>query len=108
MPQEHFKMLFCLDRIVPGQHGGKYEPDNIAYACHLCNRKKGPNLSGLDPDTEKMTRLFNPRIDSWEDHFRFDSFRIIGTSKIGKATAAVLDMNAAEQLRLRKVFAVRD
>ncbi len=50
------------------QHGGEDELDNLALSCHLCNSKKGPNLSGLDPDTGALTRLFHPRTDRWTDH----------------------------------------
>jgi 5-methylcytosine-specific restriction endonuclease McrA len=49
---------FHIEHIVARQHGGGDEPDNLALSCHLCNSKKGPNLSGLDPKTGVLTRLF--------------------------------------------------
>ena len=89
IPQQYFKMQFCLDRIVPGQHGGLYTLDNLAYACHFCNRKKGPNLSGIDYESGQMVRLYNPRLDSWEECFRVEGQRIVGRSPVGRATEAV-------------------
>ena len=47
---------FHIEHIVARQHGGEDELDNLALSCHLCNSKKGPNLSGLDPDTGALTR----------------------------------------------------
>ncbi len=41
---------FHIEHIVARQHGGRDETDNLALACHLCNSKKGPNLSSVDPD----------------------------------------------------------
>jgi hypothetical protein len=38
----------------------------------FCNTRKGPNLSGLDPQTGELTRLFHPRQDRWQDHFRWE------------------------------------
>ena len=60
---------FHIEHIVAKQHGGIDELDNLALSCHLCNSKKGPNLSGLDPESGDLTRLFHPRTDRWSDHF---------------------------------------
>ena len=42
------------DHIVPRQHGGETEEDNLALACLRCNRYKGPNLGSLDPQTGRL------------------------------------------------------
>ena len=31
---------------------------NLAVACHHCNLYKGPNLTGIDPSTRKVVRIF--------------------------------------------------
>jgi 5-methylcytosine-specific restriction endonuclease McrA len=49
---------FHIEHIVARQHGGEMTPTNLALSCHLCNSKKGPNLSGIDPETAVLTRLF--------------------------------------------------
>jgi 5-methylcytosine-specific restriction endonuclease McrA len=46
-------------------HGLAAEPglwvlENLALACIDCNLQKGPNLSGIDPETRKVTELFIP------------------------------------------------
>ena len=48
------------------QQGRGDELDNLARSCHLCNSKKGPNVSGLDLETSALTRLFHPRTDRGE------------------------------------------
>jgi hypothetical protein len=54
---------------VPRQHGGNDDPGNLALACHRCNLSKGPNLTGIDPITAEIVRLFDPSRDQWLDHF---------------------------------------
>ncbi len=94
---------FHVEHIVATQHDGSDEPDNLALACHLCNRKKGPNLSGVDPQTRKLSRLFNPRTDIWKDHFRLEpSGEIVGVTEIGRTTVHVLGMNAGTRVDLRR------
>jgi hypothetical protein len=45
------------------------EPNNLALACWNCNLKKGPNLSGVDPNTGQVVALFHPRQDEWDEDF---------------------------------------
>jgi hypothetical protein len=79
--------------------------DNLALACPDCNLRKGPNLTGIDPQTGEVTRLFDPRRDVWFEHFRFDIVEIIGLTPTGTATAALLEMNHPERLRVRELIA---
>ncbi len=104
MPQALFRRQFHIEHIVARQHGGITDLANLALACWQCNLKKGPNLTGIDPETEEITRLFHPRKDVWEEHFRFredpevtERIVIVGLTSIGRATVRVLDMN--EELR---------
>ena len=62
---------FHIEHILARQHGGKAELENLALACPNCNWHKGPNISGLDPDTGRTERLFNPRTQNWSEHFQF-------------------------------------
>ncbi|WP_410001711.1 HNH endonuclease [Singulisphaera sp. GP187] len=53
---------FHIEHITAKQHGGSDEPENLCVACGRCNsHKKGPNLTGIDPDTGRIEPLFNPR-----------------------------------------------
>jgi 5-methylcytosine-specific restriction endonuclease McrA len=69
VPQAAFRRPFHLEHIIARQHGGGTVPENLALACWQCNLKKGPNLTGIDPETGRVTRLFHPRKDNWQDHF---------------------------------------
>jgi hypothetical protein len=43
------------------------------------NAHKGPNLSGLDPESGALVRLFNPRQDWWDEHFERNGVLIVGS-----------------------------
>jgi hypothetical protein len=84
---------------------GSDDPDNLALACHHDNDHKGPNLSGIDPETAKVVRLFNPRRQQWSRHFYFDGPRIVGRTQTGRATVEVLALNALDRVNLRAELA---
>jgi hypothetical protein len=46
--------------------------------------------------------LFNPRRDSWSEHFRWDGVRLEGLSPTGRATAAALVMNRPLMVAIRE------
>jgi hypothetical protein len=92
---------FHIEHVIAKQHGGGDDSDNLALACHHDNEHKGPNLSGIDPETGKVARLFNPRRQSWARHFRFDGPMIVGRTQCGRATVAVLALNARDRVDLR-------
>jgi len=45
LTQEQEPLLFHIEHIVPRQHGGADNDENLALACHHCNLRKGPNLA---------------------------------------------------------------
>ena len=90
------------DHVVAVQHGGATEVENLALACFPCNRRKGPNLSSIDPATGQRAWLFNPRVDRWSDHFRIEGPRIVGITPAGRATVSLLQSNSGERLRVRR------
>jgi hypothetical protein len=92
LAQEHSALRFHIEHVIAHQHGGPDDPENLALACLECNYQKGPNLSGVDPDTGKVTRLFHPRRDLWERHFARDGARIVGKTPVG-TTVWLLEMN---------------
>ena len=89
------------DHIIAAQHGGGTATDNLAFACFDCNRLKGPNLASVDPDTGRVVPLFHPRYDRWAEHFCLQEARIEPLTATGRATAALLQFNSPERLRLR-------
>jgi hypothetical protein len=88
----------------PRQHGGRADPDNLAYSCLHSNRHKGPNIAGRDPETGEVVRLFHPRKDSRDEHFRPDSAILTGLTPIGRVTVHVLAMNDSEFLEFREAL----
>jgi hypothetical protein len=76
--------------------------NNLAHACLACNLHKGPNLTGIDPRTKKLTRLFNPRRHAWTRHFRLQGAWILGRTAVGRTTVEVLAMNDPDRLDLRQ------
>jgi hypothetical protein len=98
---------FHIEHILPRQHGGPDHPDNLALACYHCNRHKGPNLAAIDPETEAIARLFNPRQDRWAEHFRAVGAVIAGITPVGRATSRLFKMNAAARLDLRTELLAR-
>jgi hypothetical protein len=94
---------FHVDHIRPKRHGGGDEPENLALACPNCNWAKSSDLSAVDPATDAVVVLFNPREDAWRDHFSIDpDGRIVGLTPTGRATVRLLDMNGSPQLDLRR------
>ena len=92
-----------VDHIVSRQHGGETTADNLAYACMICNRFKGTNISSVDASGAIMG-LFNPRAARWEDHFRLTGAVIQPLTRTGEATARLLRLNAAERVIERNVL----
>jgi hypothetical protein len=83
-----------LDHILPVKHGGLATLDNLAYACMMCNLNKGTDYfvqgAGAQP-----VRLFNPRMQFWEDHFRLEGAMVIPLTPTAEATVRVLRINDA-------------
>jgi hypothetical protein len=94
-------IIFHIEHVIPRQHGGSDAPENRALACPWCNRAKGPNLSGIDADSQAIVPLFNPRTQSWHEHFSRHGATIVGISPTGRATVHVLGMNRPECLEMR-------
>ena len=76
--------------------------DNLALACYRCNKFKGPNLAAIDPRTDKLVRLFNPRRQQWNANFSRRGVLILGRTAVGRATVELLRMNAVKRQSLRR------
>ena len=93
---------FHVEHIIPRKHGGLDDVDNLAWACIFCNLYKGPNLASFDPDSRELTRLFNPRRDRWEEHFKLEGSSIVGLTAVGRTTCWLLDLNSEILAALRQ------
>ncbi len=93
-----------IDHIVARQHGGSSAIENLALCCGRCNLYKGPNIAGIDAKTRQITRLFNPRLDIWTEHFRKDGALIVGVSDVGRTTANLLVFNLPVRVAARRAL----
>ncbi|HLL88442.1 MAG TPA: HNH endonuclease signature motif containing protein [Tepidisphaeraceae bacterium] len=101
LPQSAYPFDFHLEHVVARQHHGPTADHNLAMSCGKCNLKKGPNLSGLDPETGAAVRLFHPRNDRWEEHFHWSSAVQVGLTPTGRATVDVLGINQLPRVAFR-------
>ena len=93
-----------VDHLIALKHGGKTEENNLALACLDCNRRKGSDLSAIDPADDSVVTLFNPRTQIWREHFAFDGVRIAGQTPIGRATVNLLRLNDPARLLQRQAL----
>ena len=91
-----------VDHVTARKHGGPTIAENLAYACFDCNRRKGTDLSSIDPRTGKVVQLFNPRIHQWSTHFRLLPERTITSrTAAGRATMQLLHFNDPLRVQFR-------
>ena len=93
-----------IEHIIPRSLGGSDDESNLWLSCGLCNRYKGSQITGLDPADGSTVRLFNPRYQTWGDHFRWslDGTRIEALTDIGRATVAALHLNNEIAVEVRR------
>lgn len=94
-------LRFHVEHIIARQHGGTDDSENLAYSCFFCNLHKGTNLTGIDPDSGAIVRLFNPRTEPWEEHLELVEGIVRGTTPTGRVTVRLLNMNAPNRIELR-------
>jgi len=98
---------FEVDHIIPRVLGGQTEPDNLCYACPVCNNAKRSHITAQDPQTGRRVRLFDPRRQRWKRHFRWsdDYGRALGKTVVGRATVEALTMNRPRVVHIRLLWA---
>jgi hypothetical protein len=92
---------FHLEHVISRKHGGSDEPGNTAWSCQHCNLFKGSDLAGRDTLSGRVARLFNPRRQKWSRHFRWNGPVLVGLTSTGRATIAVLRLNAPYRIEIR-------
>jgi len=109
LPQSSSTLPFHVDHVIPLKHDGLDDTDNFCLACYKCNGYKSSDVGGFDPATRDLTRLYHPREQTWEDHFRLEAdMTIIGITPAGRTTVRVLRMNDDAQLEHRRMLAELD
>lgn len=84
LSQEDSFHTFHIDHIISIKHGGQTTPENLAFACQVCNRNKGSDVGSFIFDSGVFVRFYNPRIDKWNDHFHLEDGHILPNTDIGK------------------------
>lgn len=93
-----------VEHIISLKHGGTDTLDNLAYACAFCNYAKGTDIATIIDDADYPVRLFNPRRDRWQDHFRLDGAYIVPLTKVGEATVRLLGLNHPSRIAERELL----
>lgn len=93
-----------IEHIIPVARGGTDEEQNLWLACRLCNGYKGSKVVGTDPKTGEKAPLFNPRAQTWTEHFmwRDKGIYLNGITATGRATVITLKMNDAFAVMVRR------
>lgn len=94
-------ITFHVEHILPRKHGGSDRMENLALACPECNLHKRSDLTGIDPQSNLVTRLFDSRSQQWGEHFAWDGVRIVGLTAVGRTAIRVLELNSPARQRLR-------
>ncbi len=92
---------FHIEHIIPRCKGGGDTLDNLALACPSCNFHKSDHTESEDPETGQIVRLFHPRQDKWDEHFRLEGLKIVGVTPVGRAIVELLDFNSERRALIR-------
>ncbi len=102
LPEQVSFYSFHVDHIKPIKHGGTSVLANLAYCCPDCNFHKGSDVGTFSADDDYLVRFFNPRKDSWSDHFDFHEGAITGKTEMGESTVRIFQFNDTERLLFRR------
>jgi HNH endonuclease len=87
-----------VDHIISEKHGGQTEANNLAHACTFCNQYKGSDIASIVQGTKVLVRLFNPRLDSWREHFMLEQNHILPLTDVRRVTAQILRLNDTDRI----------
>ena len=95
-----------IEHLVPEALGGPTRRDNLWAACRQCNALKGDRTESIDPETQALAPLYNPRRQRWDEHFAWQEGGaiIVGLTPTGRATAVALDLNRLLLVRARRLW----
>ncbi len=95
-PQKLVMARLEIEHIIPVSNGGGSEESNLWLACPLCNSHKAGKIEAIDPVTDEVVPLFNPRTQVWMEHFAWseDGIRILGKTPVGRATVKALCLDS--------------
>ncbi|WP_395089211.1 HNH endonuclease [Armatimonas sp.] len=96
---------FSVEHIHPESLGGQTVLANLAYSCQGCNNAKYNFIEAVDPLTDQLVLLYNPRTDLWPTHFLWseDGLELIGITPTGRATIERLRLNRENVVGWRRM-----
>jgi hypothetical protein len=102
--QQAIVVAMEIDHIVPQAAGGVTALDNLCLSCVICNGSKLDFQTGIDPSSGEEAPLFNPRVEVWNEHFRWseNGLEVIGLTAVGRATITRLRMNREVMINARR------
>jgi hypothetical protein len=100
LSQEGQVATFHVDHIIPSSKGGETTADNLALACVACSLHKAARLTAVDPFSNHLVPIFNPRQNHWHEHFQWRDVEIIGLTATGRATIQALHQMRFFQIHL--------
>jgi HNH endonuclease len=103
-PQTASLFSLEIEHIIAEKHRGETIAENLALACPHCNRLKGSDIGSIDPDTDRLTPLFHPRLQQWTEHFRCEGAEIIPLTPEGRVTVILLQFNHPKRLEERQIL----
>ena len=93
-----------IDHVVAEKHGGATEASNLAFSCVLCNKRKGSDLTSIDPTTGDIVPLFHPRQNRWAEHFQIVEGRVEPLTSTGRVTVRLLQLNYPDRIEERELL----
>lgn len=93
---------FHIEHVVPRSSGGSDDLGNLAWACPSCNLHKAGRTVVNVPGESEPIPLFNPRMDQWAEHFKWDDYSVIWKTDVGHATIIALGLNHERRLKIRQ------
>src|SRR5262245_20786050 len=76
----HYTCEYCqtaqrtIDQPMHVEHidpNGGDHPNNLCLSCAACNLSKARATAALDPLSGQVVPLFNPRTQTWSEHFQW-------------------------------------
>jgi hypothetical protein len=95
-----------IEHIIPEVLGGTTTEDNLWLSCSSCNQFKGSKIRGRDPKNGEWVKIFNPRLQVWDEHFAWnnDGTQVLGKTACGRVTVIALQMNNPSIIVTRRLW----
>lgn len=106
IPSAFAPSVFEMEHIIPVSKDGETTSENLALACRACNRNKFTKTHYFDAVTNENVRLYNPRIDNWNEHFQWNETEteMIGKTPVGRVTIELLQVNRQSNINQRELL----